>query len=190
MRGLNTADYWDKEHISTGRESKFNMDFFNITRHMGGRVLDIGVGMSKNFMVLVSTYKCEFHALDLSQVAVDFWKSHGVKAVKFDVKENSKLPYPDNYFDFVMTKSFLEHISKEDNYYLAKEIKRILKPMGGFMVMCASDFFQGGPFPREHIYPTEQGGVPVSDLMDMYKDFRLMNYNYINGEHYAVFRWG
>lgn len=62
--------------------------------------------------------------------------------------------------------------------------------MGIVSIMCASELFEGGPEPREHIYPTHQGGLPVKDLMDIYKEFRLLKYEIDRAEHYAVFRWG
>lgn len=47
--------------------------------------------------------------------------------------EKDRLPFPDNHFDLVFTKSVIEHIHKPFHYL--KEMQRVLKPGGRIIVM-------------------------------------------------------
>ncbi|MBF0380660.1 MAG: class I SAM-dependent methyltransferase [Magnetococcales bacterium] len=48
--------------------------------------------------------------------------------------ENAKLPYEDNFFDVVFSKSVIEHFYYPDNFM--QEIFRVLKPGGLVITMC------------------------------------------------------
>ena len=65
-----------------------------------------------------------------------------ISALKeFDVRdcdiENEPFPYNDNFFDFVFSKSVLEHVVNIDNFL--KQSLRVLKP-GGMAVMMTPDW--------------------------------------------------
>jgi ubiquinone/menaquinone biosynthesis C-methylase UbiE len=62
---------------------------------------------------------------------------------------NKKLPYPDNYFDEVYSKSVIEHIKNLDNF--EKEIYRVLKKGGKLFIR--TDF--AGYLPT-HIFKTHE----------------------------------
>ena len=193
MRGNNSAKHWDKCHTERGYETKFNPVVYSLCKlcGVGGRVLNIGAGVSKTFTRVLNESSGEYYVLDISPIAVERWKRFDVNAEVFDVKEGNKLPYPDDYFDYIVSQSLLEHINKEDNIYLAKEIKRVLKPNGIYILKCASDEFlstEGNPEDvGEHVYPANEGGIPAYDLIEIYKELTLVRYMYLFREHYAVY---
>jgi len=88
-----------------------------------GKLLDIGCGRGY--------YIDAFNKLGFETGGCD------VEVVREDViqvnLEKSKLPYEDNTFDFVFSKSVIEHIKNTDNYL--SEIKRVLKPDGMLFLM-------------------------------------------------------
>jgi len=72
----------------------------------------------------------EFEAFELCGVDI---RDEGVEGINFkpcDI-EKDKIPFPDNYFDFVYSKSVLEHVRNTDNF--VKESLRVLKPGGIFI---------------------------------------------------------
>lgn len=51
--------------------------------------------------------------------------------------DNEALPFPDDFFDAVFSKSVIEHIANTEHYI--KEMRRVLKP-GGVLILMAPDW--------------------------------------------------
>jgi SAM-dependent methyltransferase len=97
------------------------------------RILDIGSGKGNH---LVGFGRCGLKPYGLDK------RDECVKVLeKFDIREcnieKEKFPFRDNYFDFVFSKSVLEHVNNTDN--MLQEAKRVLKP-GGIAVMMTPDW--------------------------------------------------
>ncbi|MEI6058802.1 MAG: class I SAM-dependent methyltransferase [archaeon] len=93
------------------------------------KIIDIGCGMGHFLTSLKNLRKNaqdEYHGTDVANEGLKIAKSKGIKTKKADL--NNKLPYRDNYFDFVYCSETIEHIYDTDNLVL--EIRRILKPTG------------------------------------------------------------
>jgi ubiquinone/menaquinone biosynthesis C-methylase UbiE len=87
----------------------------------GYRVLDIGCGNGD-----ISTYfarRNEQFGVDVSDRRKE--ANHNFR---FSVVDSERLPYPDGYFDIVMSHHVIEHVEDQD-LHLA-EIRRVLKPSG------------------------------------------------------------
>ena len=54
--------------------------------------------------------------------------------VRLQVDE-SRLPFPDEYFDFVTASGVFHHVPPENRINLAKEVNRVLKPKGVFAII-------------------------------------------------------
>ncbi len=54
--------------------------------------------------------------------------------VRLQVDE-SRLPFPDEYFDFVTASGVFHHVPPENRIDLAKEVNRVLKPKGVFAII-------------------------------------------------------
>ena len=76
----------------------------------------------------------------------------------FDL-ETGILPFEDNFFDVVFSKSVLEHIHKPERYLM--EIKRVLKQGGVFIVMVPDWYTQMYVFYDDysHVQPYTQKGL-------------------------------
>ena len=94
------------------------------------QLLDLGCG-SGDFSVEFSNRNINVTCADIDSAYIN--KTYNLKCDSFDF-ENDKYPYPDNYFDYIFTKSVIEHIHDPDNFF--KECKRILKPGGGLLIMA------------------------------------------------------
>lgn len=93
----------------------------------GMRVLDNGCGRGEFFHAF-SHFGMKVSATDISDYCT--------KAHILDLNKD-KLPFPDNYFDVVFSKSVIEHIENTEHYI--NEMKRVLKK-GGLLLILAPDW--------------------------------------------------
>jgi ubiquinone/menaquinone biosynthesis C-methylase UbiE len=91
----------------------------------GMKLLDNGCGRGE-FLHAFGSMGMEVHGTDVSSYCKD------ARIVDLN-KEN--LPYPDNYFDVVFSKSVIEHISNTEHY--VNEMKRVLKKGGGTYIISS-----------------------------------------------------
>jgi len=99
-----------------------------------GKILDIGCGYFPHF--LVNTNFSEKYGIDPS-VNLDLVKKEGLVLTKTRV-DNKKLPYKDNFFDTVTMLAVFEHIDGDKLDAVLKEILRVLKKNGIFIITTPS----------------------------------------------------
>lgn len=97
------------------------------------RLLDIGSGKG-NYLVGFSRCGIESYGLDKRKECVKILKNFDIR--ECDI-EKEKIPFRDNFFDFVFSKSVLEHVMNTENFL--KETLRVLKP-GGIAVILTPDW--------------------------------------------------
>ena len=95
----------------------------------GDRILDNGCGRG-DFLRGFVQYGLDGYGVDISDYAGECLKD--IKFFKADI-ENGRLPFENDFFDVVFTKSVIEHFHKPDNFL--KECRRVLKPGGRVIVM-------------------------------------------------------
>ena len=110
--------------------------FFN--RKEKSKILDIGCCTGKSLKLFGETGDFELYGVDIRDEEVE-----GINFKQCNI-ESDWIPYPDNYFDFVYSKSVLEHVRNTDNFL--SESYRVLKPGGIFVGLTPdwksqSDFF-------------------------------------------------
>ena len=111
--------------------AKYLFDTFNMQKNMS--MLEIGCGrceMLQNFKTLGLQVK----GTDLSPEAPNFCKDIDIKVSNI---EEEPLPYQDNSFDIIYSKSVLEHLYYPEKYI--KEAYRVLKP-GGIILTLVPDW--------------------------------------------------
>ncbi|MBA4416332.1 MAG: hypothetical protein C0392_00250 [Syntrophus sp. (in: bacteria)] len=102
--------------------------------HRTGRILDIGCGPQPYFLLNIAF--SEKHGLDQAIMEADQQRflDKGVHLKKYNVEETRKLPFPDQYFDVVTMLAVFEHITPVFLPQVIKEIKRVLRP-GGLYIL-------------------------------------------------------
>lgn len=99
----------------------------------GGKILDLGCGRGEFLNGFIRS-GLEGYGLDQSAMAKSVCPEAGI--LQSDL-ENEPLPYNDNFFDIVFSKSVLEHFYYPEN--LVQEIYRILNP-GGLVITMVPDW--------------------------------------------------
>ena len=104
---------------------------FNIKEGM--KLLEPGCGRGEHLR-LFKNLGVDVYGLDLSPEAPLYAKDLNIKVCDL---EKDKLPYPDNYFDVIYSKSFLEHLRDPSKFL--NEAYRVLKP-GGLLLSMVPDW--------------------------------------------------
>ncbi|MCB9771027.1 MAG: class I SAM-dependent methyltransferase [Candidatus Omnitrophica bacterium] len=106
-------------------------------KHRQGRILDIGCGALPYFL-LHTTFQ-EKHGLD-PNVRVSDTKKFDEKITfhKIMIEKGTRLPFADQYFTTITMLGVVEHFRVEQYVDLLKEVHRILKPQGHFILTTPS----------------------------------------------------
>ncbi|UTH76566.1 glycosyltransferase [Chromobacterium sp. IIBBL 290-4] len=94
-------------------------------------VLDIACGTGYGSNVLYHAGAKMVFGVDISSEAVDYAKTHYTsdeKNINFIEGSVTKIPFPDNYFDIVVSYETIEHLLEQKE--MLSEISRVLRPEG------------------------------------------------------------
>lgn len=99
----------------------------------GNRALDIGCGTGELANRLLKKY-VDVYGTEISSKSLDIAKQK-YHNINFDlVSDMMTLPYPDNYFDLVVSNQVIEHIYPDECFSFFSEINRVLKRDGKAIV--------------------------------------------------------
>lgn len=134
---MESAEFYDRRNAKENKKIKGLPDGAKkvigiLSRHNTARFLDIGCGdvcLSKNIIDKIDIK--EYHGIEISESGVLGVQELGIKAIKLDVNKE-RLPYADNYFDFVLAGELIEHLFDPDHLFL--EVRRVLKEGAFFLI--------------------------------------------------------
>jgi len=117
----------------------------------GSTVLDIGSGTGLQVCKLaklgINAYGCDISS-ELIKVALSNCKIYGVESASFKYWDGFKLPYENEYFDYITTNTVLQHVIDENQIIeIFKEVSRVLKKDGKFCIseLIHKNDFQSAP---------------------------------------------
>lgn len=99
------------------------------------KVLDLACGTGTTSFHISEKYNCNTTGIDISENLINI-ANNRLRQTKlqskiiFEVADALELPYPDNYFDFVIAQAFFILIDNKEK--AISEIYRVLKPGGSF----------------------------------------------------------
>lgn len=103
------------------------------------KILDFGCG-SGIFVDELQKKGYQTSGIDISEEAIKYGELRGIK--NLSIQDSHKLNFPDKNFDAVLSMDVLEHL--EDESWAIKEVERILKPGGKFIIMVPAYQFLWG----------------------------------------------
>ncbi|TXT64073.1 MAG: D-alanine--D-alanine ligase [Promethearchaeota archaeon] len=117
----------------TSHEVNLLINLLNLKEN--DRILDLCCGQGRHLIELSKRGFNHLYGLDQSSFLIRKAKSTALKeacAIRFKEGDARKLPYPLDYFDYVMIlgNSFGYFESKQDDLKVLKEVRRVLKPYG------------------------------------------------------------
>jgi SAM-dependent methyltransferase len=108
-----------------------------------GRILDIGCGTYPFF--LFNTSFSEKYGLDKAVQKSDFdtFQKDRIHLKRYNVEQEGIIPFESGYFDVVTMLAVFEHIEPKRVVGLLKEIQRVLKPGGMFIMTTPASWTDG-----------------------------------------------
>lgn len=107
------------------------------------KILDLGCGNGE-VSEKMEKLGAKVYGIDYSKDAISMAKKMGLKA-QFKTGKISDLPYPDNFFDGVISLDVFEHVYPVELSAALTEIKRVTKDGGRIVVATAPNSFYLGP---------------------------------------------
>jgi SAM-dependent methyltransferase len=147
---------------------------FLIPRGGGASVLEIGCGRG-DFINAFCNRGLSCYAVDISERHSDLNKEIQFYQANID---GGDLPFADNAFDVVFTKSVIEHIM--DTEHFISECKRVLKKGGKVIVMT--------PEWKSSIYLFYRDYTHIKPFDSESLKYLLMKYNFINVSSEAFYQ--
>lgn len=100
------------------------------------RILDVGCGtgsmlayLAQAFQVLRPEAQIELHGMDVTSVGFDKCENFFPSAPNIRIiRHGETWPYPDGYFDFVVSNQVLEHVKNAEDFFV--QIHRVLREGG------------------------------------------------------------
>lgn len=114
------------------------------------RILDIGCGDARFLKELQDLGYYNLSGIDYSEKAISFSRLLLPKVTFSSADLTKGAPYEENSFDVIFMIETLEHIIPEQIPPILKEISRMLKPGGEFIVTVPSDALPPGPKHYQH----------------------------------------
>lgn len=102
------------------------------------RVLDAACGEGYGSYLIKKWGASEVYGIDIDEETIGKAKKmFNSSDVEFQCHTVEKLPFPDYYFDLIVSFETIEHLDRPEEFL--KEIRRVLKPGGGILISCPND---------------------------------------------------
>ena len=151
------------------RLSQYIINKYNLKS--GASILDVGCGRGEFINGFISN-GLDGYGTDQSNYITNIFEK--IKFKKSDL-ENDGIPFPDNYFDYVFSKSVIEHFFNPEN--LSSEIFRVLKPGGLAIIMCPSWEYNYKNFYEDYTHRTPFTKISLNDFL-LINGFENVNSDY------------
>ncbi|MDO8743416.1 MAG: class I SAM-dependent methyltransferase [Candidatus Azambacteria bacterium] len=136
--------------------------FSRFRMEKGDKLLDVGCGRG-DFAKGFKDAGLEVFGLDREKGNSEILK--GIEVKTGDIK-NDPFPFEGETFDFVFSKSVIEHLLEPDNFM--KECRRVLKPGGRIIIMAPDWHSQRYIFYDDYTHRHPYTAAGLKDLLNIY----------------------
>ncbi len=194
--GLSNREHWEALHRQSRflprypheRVIQFVFAYFPRARARSTAILDHGCGGGRHLVFLAENGYRTF-GVDISEsglrAARRFLKRRGLKAVLNRIGDDDELPYPDNYFDGVVSFGVLYYLSNEQISVTIGELFRVLKPNGRLLAVVRSrrDHRRTISRPTNGDEGMAMHFFTESEIKKWFKDFKDLSIDIMNATH-------
>ncbi len=126
-------------------EKPYLYAFYQLTESEKPKILDAGCGTGRDLAYL-ENLSAELYGVDLSEGMLNLAKNKlkNTSLIKADIR---KLPFPDNFFDGVLSIASLVHLPHKEKAKAINEFWRVLKP-NGVLYICIQNLLYPPRFKR------------------------------------------
>ena len=120
---------------------KYLRKFFGDSRFDTG--LDIGCSKGRTAITFSNNVDV-YHCVEIKERYLDIFKKrpeYNENKYRLKLYDGKKLPYDDSFFDFISMITVYEHIPADDSGDFLKEVFRVLKPGGTFLIQNDAWFY-------------------------------------------------
>lgn len=128
----------DPELMEMGCRDGGRLDFFSEVIPNSVRVLNIGAGHG-NLEAQLLEKGADVHSLDPSETSIRSLQERLGLGDKAKVGYSQDIPFPQDYFDYVVMTEVVEHLSDDVLVKTLGEVNRVLKPQGTFVGSVPAD---------------------------------------------------
>ncbi len=150
--------------------TKYLFDRYDLKKD--SKFLELGCGRG-DFINEFSDLGLDAHGIDLSDLV-----SSTFPKIKFKCVDllNDNLPYPDNYFDVIYSKSFIEHFYYPEKIF--EESYRVLKPNGLIITLTPEWNFIYKSFYEDFTHRTPFTKISLKDihLINNFKEIEVESF--------------
>lgn len=184
----NKQDLWEYHYSKNLKyvprwPDNFAIKFFGrISKNInlkGKKALDLGFGGGKD-LILIDKMGMFAFGIEVSKNAIKFAKRYikewNVNA-KIRLYDGQKIPYPDNFFDYIISLGVLDHIKFLDAISLKNEIYRAIKPKGYLCISLHSvrdSNFRKGREIERNTFVIETGNYELGSLQHYYDEEEIL----------------
>mgnify|MGYP001320631300 CR=1 FL=1 len=136
------------------------------------KVLELGCGRGE-FLNEFSLYGLDAYGVDVSDYCKKFFPKLNFKKVDL---EKEKLPFDDNFFDVIYSKSIIEHFYYPDQIF--EEAYRVLKPGGIIITLTPEWKYHYRTFYDDHTHKIPFTKPSLNEIHKMYnfKDIQVESF--------------
>jgi ubiquinone/menaquinone biosynthesis C-methylase UbiE len=154
---------------SSFRAIKRLLAFLDENKVVASKFLDIGCGVGRMTKSLVPFFS-EVVGIDIAPEAIDLARANCPKA-EFMEYDGSSIPFPDGYFDGVLSWTTLQHVPDNEVYRLCQDISRATSEKSILILYeNVSTWFSN----KSHIWFRS-----ISDYQNLFSKFNLETFDVI-----------